>query len=83
MDQACPNTIISLLEDAGRKGSSGANLRRSLEMTDTEFKQESKKLWDKGSLCGIREENCCTRGCGFMCTAYLDESKIWKLTEND
>lgn len=73
--------IIALLRESGVKGCSGLEIKRRTGMSDMDFTRVSKKLWEEGWLCGVRNEICCARGCRFMCVSYMNESCTWRLIE--
>lgn len=75
-------SIIVLLRVSGVKGCSGSEIKRRTGMSDMDFERVSKKLWEEGWLCGIRNEICCGRGCRFMCVSYMDENSTWRLIES-
>ncbi len=75
------NVLVRFLKNSGSHGLHGAELKRLSSMPDDVFDIEAKRLWDQGRLSGIPEENCCGRGCRFMCMSYMEEDRIWRLME--
>lgn len=75
------NPLICLLKEAGCLGLTGSDLKRKTGMSDEVFEEESDKLWLQRRLIGSRSDNCCGRGCGFMCVSYMEESHLWRLKD--
>ncbi|MBB6522502.1 hypothetical protein [Pseudoteredinibacter isoporae] len=78
-DSENSNAIVRFLKNAGSHGLHGVELKRLSALPEAVFDHESKYLWDQGQLSGIPEENCCGRGCRFMCVSYMEEERVWRL----
>jgi len=72
-------TITHLFEQAGDSGLTYEDLKSELNIPINELKQLCEQLWQQGTLTGLRTGKCCGRGCRFMCVAYMDVSKKWRL----
>lgn len=82
-DVQLSDTLFTLLHDAGSSGCYGVELQRLSRLSENEFVKASEALWNKGYLCGVREESCCGRGCQFMCISYMDKGRIWRLIDHN